>query len=226
MLNVGSITKEDIKEHNPNWSKILDHPYRILIVGGSKSGKANALLNLINHEPDKDPHEAKYRLLINKRESTGLRYLNDLKAFIEYSNAMDDIYENTEGYNPNKKREILIVFDDTIADMLSNKKLNPTVTEAFITGRKLNISLVSITESYFAAPKNIRLSSIHYIIMKIPNKRELQQIAFNHSSDIDFQDFMNLHKKCTAKSFSFLVIDTTLASDNSLCFRKILLERI
>ena len=206
MLNFGSITKEDIKEHNPNWSEILDHPYRILIVGGSKCGKANALLNLINHKPDKDPHEAKYRLLINKRESTGLRYLNDLKAFIEYSNAMDDIYENTEGYNPNKKREILIVFDDMIADMLSNKKLNPTVTEA--------------------APKNIRLSSIHYIIMKIPNKRELQQIAFNHSSDIDFQDFMNLHKKCTAKSFSFLVIDTTLASDNSLCFRKILLESI
>ena len=206
MLNFGSITKEDIKEHNPNWSEILDHPYRILIVGGSKCGKANALLNLINHKPDKDPHEAKYRLLINKRESTGLRYLNDLKAFIEYSNAMDDIDENTEGYNPNKKLKILIVFDDMIADMLSNKKLNPTVTEA--------------------APKNIRLSSIHYIIMKIPNKRELQQIAFNHSSDIDFQDFMNLHKKCTAESFSFLVIDTTLASDNSLCFRKILLKSI
>ena len=170
--------------------------------------------------------EAKYQLLINKRESTGLKYLNDSKAFIEYSNDMDDIYKNIEEYNPNKKRKILIVFDDMIADMLSNKKLNPIVTELFIRGRKLNISLVFITQSYFAVPKNIRLNSTHYFIMKIPNKQELQQIAFNHSSDIDFQDFMNLYKKCTAKPYSFLVIDTTLASDNSLLFRKNFLERI
>ena len=107
-----------------------------------------------------------------------------------------------------------------ISDMLSNKKLNPIVTELFIRGRKLNISLVFITQSYFAVPKNIRLNSTHYFVMKIPNKRELQQIAFNHSSDIDFQDFMNLYKKCTAKPYSFLVIDTTLASNNSSCFRK------
>ena len=139
---------------------------------------------------------------------------------------MDDIYKNIEGYNPNKKRKILIVFDNMIADMLSNKKLNPIVTELFIRGRKLNISLVFITQSYFAVPKNIRLNSTHYFVMKIPNKRELQQIAFNHSSDIDFQDFMNLYKKCTAKPYSFLVIDATLASDNPLRFRKNLLERI
>ena len=112
-----------------------------------------------------------------------------------------------------------------IADMLSNKKLYPIVFELFIRGRKLNISFVFITRSYFAVPKN-RLNSTHYFVMKIPNKRELQQIAFNHSSDIDFQDFMNLYKKCTAKPYSFLVIDTTLASDNSLRFRKNLLERI
>ena len=85
-----------------------------------------------------------------------------------------------------KKQKILIVFDDMIADMLSNKKLNPIVTELFIRGRKLNISLVFITQSYFAVPKNIRLNSTHYFVMKIPNKRELQQIASNHSSDIDF----------------------------------------
>ena len=112
-----------------------------------------------------------------------------------------------------------------IADMLSNKKLYPIVFELFIRGRKLNISFVFITRSYFAVPKN-RLNSTHYFVMKIPNKRELQQIAFNHSSDIDFQDFMNLYKKCTAKPYSFLVIDTTLPSDNSLCFRKNLLETI
>ena len=125
-----------------------------------------------------------------------------------------------------KKQKMLIVFDDMIANMLSNKKINPIVTELFISGRKLSISLVFITQSYFAVPKNIRLNSTYYFFMKIPNKRELQQIAFNHSSDIDFQESMNLYKKCTAKPYSFLVIDTTLASDNSLRFRKNLLERI
>ena len=83
---------------------------------------------------------------------------------------------NTEDYNPNKKRKILIVFDDIIADMLSNKKLNPIVTELFVRGRKLNISFVFITQSYFSVPKNIRLNSTHYFIMKIPSKRELQKL--------------------------------------------------
>ena len=136
---------------------------------------------------------------------------------------MNDIHKNIEDYNPNKKREILIVFDDMSADMLSNKKLNPIVTELFIRGRKLNISLVFITQSYFVVPKNIRLNLTNFVF-KIPNKRELQQIAFNHSSDIDFKDFMNLYKKCTAKPYSFLVIDITLASNNSSHFRKNLLD--
>ena len=92
--------------------------------------------------------------------------------------------------------KILIVFDDMIAHMLNNKKRNPIVTELFIRGRKLNISLVFITQSYFAVSKNIRLNSTHYVVMKIPNKTEFQQIAFNHSSDIDFRDFMDLYKKC------------------------------
>ena len=140
MFNFDYITKEDIKEHNPKWPEIPDHPYRISIIAHSGSGKIYAILNLINHEPDideiylhaKDPTEAKYQLLINKRESTGLKYLNDSKAFIEYSNDMDDIYKNIEEYNPNKKRKILTVFDDMIVDMPSNKKINPTVTELFI----------------------------------------------------------------------------------------------
>ena len=87
-----------------------------------------------------------------------------------------------------------------IADMLSNKKLNAIVTELFVGGRKLNISLVFITSPYFAIPKNIRLNSTHYFIMKIPNKIERQKIAFNHSSDIDFKDFMNLYKKQYCKT--------------------------
>ena len=104
---------------------------------------------------------------------------------------MDNIYKNIEEYNPNRKRKILVVFDDMIADMLSNKKLDPIVTELFIRGRKLNSFLVFIAQSYFAVPKDVRLNSTHYFIMKILNKRELHQIEFNRSSDIDSQDFMN-----------------------------------
>ena len=102
---------------------------------------------------------------------------------------MDVIYKNIEEQNLNKKCKILIIFDDMIADVIINKNINSVVTELFIRGRKLNISLVFITKSYFAQPKNIRLNSMHYFIMNIPHKRELQQIAFNHSSDIDFKDF-------------------------------------
>ena len=107
----------------------------------------------------------------------------------------------------------MIAFDDTIADKLSNKKPNPTVTELFIRGRKLSISLAFITHSYFAVSKNIRLK--FYALFYYENcKQKLQQIAFNYSSDTDFKDFVNLYKRCTAKPYSFLVIDTTLASDN------------
>ena len=118
-----------------------------------------------------------------------------------------------------------MVFDDMVADMLSDKRLNPIVTELFFKGRKLKIPLVFITHSYFPVQKNIRLNSTHYFVMKIANKREFQQIAFNHSWDIYFQNIANLYKRRTAKSYSFLVRDTTLASDNSSSFRKNLLER-
>ena len=123
-----------------------------------------------------------------------------------------------------KKRKVLIVFDDMIADKINNKKINSIVTELFIRGRKLNISIVFITESYFKMPKYVRLNSTHFFIVKIPNKRELQQITLNHSSDIDFKDFMKIYKKCTAEPYTFLVNDTTLPSDSSLRFRKKLLE--
>ena len=137
---------------------------------------------------------------------------------------MEDVYKNIENYNPGKKRKILIVFDDMIADMINNKKLNPVVTELFIRGRKLNISIVFITQSYLKVPKDVRLNSTHFFIMKISNKRELQQVALNHSSDIDFKDFIKLYKKCTAEPYPFLVNDTTLSSDDSLSFRKNFLE--
>ena len=132
MFNFDYITKEDIKEHNPKWPEMLHHPYRILIIGGPGSGKTNAFLNLINNEPDIDkkylyakvPYEARYQLLINKREKIGLKYFNDSKAFIEYSNDMNDVkIRILKNIIQIKKRKILIVFDDMITDMLSNKKL-------------------------------------------------------------------------------------------------------
>ena len=107
-----------------------------------------------------------------------------------------------------------------IADMIYNKKLNSIATELFIRGRKLNISLVFIKQSYFKVPKDARLNTTHFFIMKIPNKRELQQIAINHSSDIDLKDFVRIYKKCTDEPYSFLVNDTMLPSNNPLRFRK------
>ena len=133
---------------------------------------------------------------------------------------MHDVYKNINDYNVDKDRKILIVFDDMIADIIKNKKLNSIVTELFIRGRKLNISLVFITQSYFKVPKDVRLNTTHFFITKIPNKRELQQIAINHSSDINTKDFANIYRKCTAEPYSFLVNDTTLASNNPLRFRK------
>ena len=194
----------------------------MLIIGGSGSEKTNSLLNLINNQPDidkiylyaKDPYEAKHQYLINKREKVGLDHFDDPKAFMEYSNDIQDVYKNIEDYNPGKKRKISIVFDAMIADMINNKKLNPIVTELFIRGRKLNISIVFITQSYFKVPKDVRLNSTHFFIMKISNERELQQIALNHSSDIDFKGLMNFFKKYTAEPYSSLVNDTALSSDD------------
>ena len=232
MINFDEYTNENIIEHNLKWPHIPDHPYRILIIGGSGSGETNALLNLINNQPDidkiylyvKDPYEAKYQYLINKREKVGLDHFDNHKAVIEYSNDMQDVYKNIDDCNPRKKRKVLIVFDDMIADMINYRKLDSIVTELFIRGRKRNISIVFITQSYFKVPKDVRLNSTHFFIMKIPNKRELQQIALNHSSDIDFKDFMKIYEKYTKEPYSFLVNDTTLSSDDPLRFRNNLLR--
>ena len=125
----------------------------------------------------KDPYEPEYQYLINKREGVSIDYFNDPKAFIIFSNNMRDVYKNIDEYNPDKENKILIVFDDMIADMIHNKKLNSIVTELFIRGRKLNISLVFITQSYFKVPKDVRLNTTHFFIAKIRNRREIQEIA-------------------------------------------------
>ena len=228
MINLNDYASENKTEHNRDWPPDPDHPYRILIIGGSESGKINVLLYLIESKPDidkiylyaKDLYEAKYQYLINIRKKEGIDHFNDPKAYIEYSNNMHDVYKNIDEYNPDKENKILIVFDDMIADMIHNKKLDSIATELFIRGRKLNISLVFITQSYFKVPKDVRLNTTHFFIAKIPNKRELQQIAINHSSDINTKDFANIYRKCTAEPYSFLVNDTTLASNNPLRFRK------
>ena len=153
MTNFDDVIKKETKQHNPNSPESPNHPYRILIIGGSGSGKTNSLFSLINQQSDidkiylyaKDTNEEKYQFLMKKREDVGTKHFNDSKPNIENSNDMDDIYQNIEEYNPNTKCKILIVFDDMIADMLSNEEVNPIVTELLNRGRKLNIYLVFIT---------------------------------------------------------------------------------
>ena len=140
MINFDDYTNENKTEHNLNWPYIPDHPYRILILGGSGSGKTNALLNLINNQSDihkiylyaKDLYEARHQFLINKRESIRLNHFSDSNAFIEYLNYMQDVYKYVEEYNIGQKPKILIVFD-MIPNMVNNKKkLNLVVAELFI----------------------------------------------------------------------------------------------
>ena len=218
MINLDSITNENNKEHNEKWPYIPDHPYRILIIGGSGPGKTNTLISLIKQQDDidkiylyaKDLSEPKYEYVIKNRKNTGIKQLNDGNGFIEYSSTMDDVYKNIDDYNPNRKRKILIVFDDMIADIMTNKKFQSIIKELFIRCRKLNISLVFITQSYFSVPKDVRLNSTHFLIMKINNRKELKNIEINHSADIDYKDFVKIYRECTRKPYSFLTIDTTL----------------
>ena len=202
MTNVDSIMSENNKYHNKKWLYIPDHPYRILMISGSGSGKTNTLLNLINEQRDidkiylyaKDLSGSKYEYLIKK----GIKHENDSNAFIECSNTMDDIYENIDNYNPSRKRKILIIFDDMITDIMTNEKFQSIIKELFIRCRKLKISLVFIPQSYFSVPKDVTLNSAHYFLMKINNKRESQNIAINHSADIDYKDFIKIYTECIA----------------------------
>ena len=197
MINLDSIRNENKKKHNEKWPYIPDHRYRILIIGGYRSGKTNALLNLINEQGNidkiylylRDLSEPKYEYLIKNCKNVGIKRLNDSNEFIECSNTIDDVYENIDDYDSGRKRKILIVFDDMIEDIMSNKKTQAIIKELFIRCKKLNTSLVFITQSYFSVPRDVRLNSTHYLIMKINIKRELQNIAINPSADIDYKDF-------------------------------------
>ena len=143
---------------------------------------------------------------------------------------MDNVYNNINNinyYKPNRNCKILIVFDDMIPDMKTNKKLQFIVTELFIRCRKLHISLVIIIQSFFLVPKNVILNSTHNLLMsqrqsygyELGLKIEFPNFTLNHSSDIDYQDFLKIYRNFTAKQYLFLVINTTLSSDNLLIFR-------
>ena len=187
----------------------------MLIIGPSGSGKTSTLLHLINnlHPIDKiylygkDLSEAKYEYLINKREQAGIKNLNDPKAFIEYSSDMDNVLDNINNYNKNREQKVLIVFDDMIADIEYNKNFKRIIKELFYRARKINVSIVFITQSYFRALKNARLNSTHYIFMKIGNKKELKRVAEEKSGHLDYKDFLKMYNYCTKEPYSFMTID-------------------
>ena len=147
----------------------------------------------------RDLNEPKYEYLIKKRENVGIKHLNNPNAFIECSNTVDDVYENINDYNSNRKRKILIVFDDMIADIMTNRRFQAII-------------------------EDVILNSTHFLIMKINSRKELQNIASNHYADIDCKDFMKIYRECTKEPFNFLTIDTTLPASDPLRFRKNLFD--
>ena len=179
MLNLDNIVS------NKNENKNNDWPFRVLIIGPSGSGKTNILLHLKNnlHPIDKiylyakDIQEPKYKYLISKREQAGIKNLNDPHAFMEYSDDMNDMLDDINNYNKNRDKKVLIVFDDMIADIEYNKNFKRIIKELFYRARKINVSVVFITQSYFRALKDARLNSTHYVLMEIGNKKELKSIA-------------------------------------------------
>ena len=212
MLNLDNIVSNKeinkIKEDN-NW------PFRMLSIGPSGSGKTNTLLHLINnlHPIDKiylytkDLAEPKYEYLINRREQAGIKNFNDPKAFIKYSNDMDDVLDDINNYNKNRDKKVLIVFDDMIADIEYNKNFKRIIKELFYRVHKINVSIVFIMQSYFRALKDARLNSTHYILMKIGNKKEFKSIAEEKSGHLDYKYFLKMYNYCTKEPYSFMTID-------------------
>ena len=147
-------------------------------------------------------------MIINKREQAGIEDVNDPHAFIEYSSDMNDVLEDINNYNKKRDKKVLIIFDDMIANIMRSKKFKAIVKELFIRCRKLNISIVFITQSYFRTPEDARLNSIHYILMKIGNKKELKSIAEENSGHSDFKNFLKIYNHCTDKPYSFMMVDT------------------
>ena len=222
MLNLDNI----VSNKNTSSPEHNNSLFRMLIIGPSGSGKTNTLLHLINDlQPidkiylyAKDLHEPKYEYLINKREQAGIKNLDDPHAFIEYSDDMNDLLDDINNYNKNRDKKVLIVFDDMIADIEYNKNFKQIIKELFYRARKINVSIVFITQSYFRALKDARLNSTHYVLMKIGNKKELKRIAEEKSGHLDYKDFLKMYNYCTEKPYSFMTIDTRPTA--SVTFKK------
>lgn len=200
-ISYADFTGENKTKRNLTQSYIPGHPFRIIIIGGSVSGKPKALLTLINHKDDndydiidksylnkKDSNKAKYQYIFGKHEKNGLEHYKHTKAYIEFLNNIKGVYKNIHKYNSDETQKILIVLDAMITDMISNKTFSPIATELFIMVRKLNISL----------------------------------LLFNHLLDIDF---LNLFKIHTVEPYSFLFIGTNPALGTPLRFICNILER-
>ena len=219
MLNLDNIVsnKNENKDTTGSGSSERNNrPFRMLIIGPSGSGKTNPILHLINNlHPinkiylyNKDINEPKYEYLINKREQAGIKNLNDPHAFVEYSDDMDDVLDDINNYNKNRDKKVLIVFDDMIGDIEYNKNFKRIIKELFYRARKINVSIVFVTQSYFRALKDARLNSTHYILTKIDNKKELKRIAEEKSGHLNYKDFLKIYNYCTRESYSFMLIDT------------------
>ena len=161
--------------------------------------------------------------MINKREQAGIKNLNDPHVFIEYSNDMDDVLGDIDNYNKNRDKKVLIIFDGMIADIMRNEKFKAIVKELFIRCRKLNISIVFITQSSFRTPKDARLSSAHHVLMKIGNKKELKSMAEEKSGHLKYKDFLKMYNYCTKEPYSFMMIDTRPTA--RVTFRKNLMNQ-
>ena len=229
MLNLDNIASNKNENKDTTGSSSSERnnwPFRMLIIGPSGSGKTNTSYHLINnlHPIDKiylyakDINEPKYEYLINKRVQAGIKNLNDPHAFMEYSDDMDDLLDDINNYNKNRDKKVLLVFDDMIADIEYNKNFKRIIKELFYRARKINVSIVFITQSYFRALKDARLNSTHYILMKIGNKKELKRIEEEKSGHLDYKDFLKIYNDCTREPYSFVLIDTRPTA--SVTFKK------
>ena len=233
MINLDSITNENNKKRNEQWPYILDHPYRIIIISGSGSGKTSALSNLINEQNDIDNiylyvrelSDPECEYLIKKRKDAWIKHVSNPNAFIKRSNTMDDVYENINNYNLTREIKNLIVFDEMIANIMTKRRFQAVIKELFIRCRKLNIALVFITQSYFFVPKDLRLNSTHYLIMKINNRRELQNVSTDHSAGVNYQDLKKSYRECTKEPFNFFDNRYYVTSKWSFMIQKKIIKR-
>ena len=215
MLNLDNIVSNKNENKDTTGSSSSERnnwPFRMLIIGTSSSVKTNTLLHLINNLYPVD------KIYLYAKDICKPKYLNDPHAFIEYSDDMDDVLDDINNYNKNRDKKVLIVFDDMIADIEYNKNFKRIIKELFYRARKINASIVFITQSYFRALKEARLNSMHYILMKIGNKKELNRIAEEKSGHLDYKDFLKAYNYCTREPYSFMLIDTRPTA--SVTFKK------